>query len=110
MDGQIDTLSAAFGALQGKVETLIGNLTADRQEATEHRYTIRTAIGDLGTRMGILENTVQDMRPQVKELVAKDTGKEAVRAHNRMITAIASGALSTIGTVAYAVWKAKYGG
>ena len=110
MDGKFDSLSAAIGAIQAKIEHLFASTTEDKHEAISHRTEVRETLQSIDSRIGTIEHKIGDIYPTVQDLRTKDLKKQTIKEYQTWQIAAAGTILSTIGTIAYTVWKSRSGG
>lgn len=110
MAGNFDSLSAALGALQAHYEHLFTSTTEDRKDAAGHRTEVREALQEIDSRVMAVEHKVDDIYPTIQDLKTKDIKKQTIKDYQTWQIAAAGTIISTIGTIAYTVWKSRGGG
>lgn len=109
MDGKFDSLSAAIGAIQAKIEHLFTSTSEDKHEANSHRAEVRETLQSIDSRIGTIEHKIGDIYPTVQDLRTKDLKKQTIKDYQTWQIAAAGTIISTLGTVIYTVWKSKGG-
>ena len=111
LEGKLDTMSAAFGALQADIRNVLFGQKNDREAAAEYRGEMREEVHKIGARVGIIEHRVDEITPVVQDLKSTLSKKEAVAEYQkwliRAVWGAGAGILSAAGTAAVAYWQAR---